>query len=211
MTFKSYKMNKILTILTLFLLINHVNAQNKTSDVFKKSYSFEAVYAYDKAAQSLEKIYNSNVDNYEINLRLGWLNYLNGDLKKSIQYYSKAHNLKPMSLEAIYGIILPLIVQQDYNSVINYAKKALSVVPKDTRAEYYMGLSYYYKKDYLKAENYLEKAINKHPFDLDINLMLGWTKFALGKKNEAKALFLVAQKNSPDNINVKAAIDLISK
>ncbi len=66
-------------------------------------------------------------------------------------------------------------------------------------------------KSYLKSEKYLEKAINKYPFDLDINLILGWTKLALGKKNEAKTLFLVAQRNSPNNKRVKTAIELINK
>jgi hypothetical protein len=41
--------------------------------------------------------------------------------------------------------------------------------------------------------------------------MLGWAKFALGKKNEAKALFQVAQRHSPNSAAVKTAIDLINK
>lgn len=67
-------------------------------------------------------------------------------------------------------------------------------MPNDSRAEYYLGLANYYQKDYLKSERYLEKAINQDPFDVDLNLMLGWTKSALGKKNEAKVLFQVAQR-----------------
>ena len=119
--------------------------------------------------------------------------------------------LKPLALEAIYGKILPLIGQEKYNSVIKLSEKALTIAPNDSKAEYFIGLANYHKKNYLKSEKYLEKAINKYPFDLDINLILGWTKFALGKKNEAKSLFQVAQRNSPNNERVKMAIELINK
>ena len=53
--------------------------------------------------------------------------------------------------------------------------------------------------------------LSKQYFDLHLNLMLGWTKFALGKKNEAKALFQIAERHSPNNIRVKTAIELINK
>ncbi len=205
-------MKKIIatTIILLTSILIHAQ-QVKLPEAFGESYTYENNLEYGKAANSLEKIYLSHISNYEINLRLGWLKYSDGDYKSSINYYTKAIELKPLSLEAIYGKALPLLSQQKYKSILKLADKALSIAPNDSRAEYFKGLAYYYKKDYVKSEKYLEKAINKYPFDLDINLMLGWTKFALGKKNEAKSLFLVAQRNSPDNPRVKTALDLINK
>ncbi len=201
----------ILTSIFLFIL-TIINAQkNELLSAFEESYKFEKNQEYSNAARDLESIYLKYISNYEINLRLGWLRNSSGDLKLSINYYSKAMELKPLAIEAIYGKILPLIGQGKYNKVIQLAKKALVIAPNDSKAEYYMGLGYYYEKNYLKSEKYLEKAINKYPFDLDINLMLGWTKLALGKKNEAKSLFLVAQRNSPDNRRVKRALEVINK
>jgi tetratricopeptide (TPR) repeat protein len=185
--------------------------ENKLLTAFTDSYAFETNLEYNKAANLLEKIYLNYISNYEINYRLGWLRYSAGDFKESENYYKKAMEIKPLSLEAIYGMILPLISQQKYNSVIKLSEKALSIAPNDSRGEYFLGLAYYYKKNYTKSEKFLEKAINKYPFDLDINLMLGWTKFALGKKNEAKSLFLTAQRNSPYNHRVKTALNLINK
>ncbi len=205
-------MKRLLIILPFFLIIGITNAQDqKLLSAFTDSYAFETNLEYDKAATLLEKVYLNYVSNYEINYRLGWLRYSAGDFKESENYYKKAMELKPLSLEAIYGLILPTIGQQKYNSVIRLSEKALSISPNDSRAEYFLGLAYYYKKDYVKSEKFLEKAINKYPFDLDINLMLGWTKFALGKKNEAKSLFLTAQRNSPYNVRVKNALNLINK
>jgi len=205
-------MKKAILTSTFLLILTIINAQkNELLSAFEESYKIEKNQEYSNAARDLEAIYLKYISNYEINLRLGWLRNLSGDLKLSINYYSKAMELKPLAIEAIYGKILPLIGQGKYNKVIQLAKKALVIAPNDSKAEYYMGLGYYYEKNYLKSEKYLEKAINKYPFDLDINLMLGWTKLALGKKNEAKSLFLVAQRNSPDSRRVKTAIELINK
>lgn len=214
MIFK-YKINLINRVLltgTLLFFTTIINAQkNELLTAFEQSYSNEKNQEYTKAANDLEIIYLNHMSNYEINLRLGWLKNSSGDLKDSENYYTRAMELKPLAIEAIYGKILPLIGQEEYSKVIQLSEKALSIAPNDSKAEYFIGLANYYKKDYLKSEKYLEKAINKYPFDLDINLMLGWTKFALGKKNEAKSLFLVAQRNSPYNERVKMAMDLINK
>ena len=205
-------MKKILLTGTLLFIITIINAQkNELLTAFEQSYINEKNLEFSKAANDLESIYLNHMSNYEINLRLGWLKNSSGDLKDSENYYSKAMQLKPLAIEAIYGKILPLIGQEKYSKVIQLSEKALSIAPNDSKAEYFIGLANYYKKNYLKSEKYLEKAINKYPFDLDINLMLGWTKLALGKKNEAKSLFLIAQRISPNNKRVKTAIDIINK
>lgn len=205
-------MKKIILTTAFLFVLTIINAQrNELLNAFEESYSNEKNLEYAKAAYDLESIYLKYMSNYEINLRLGWLKNSSGDLKESENYYTKAMELKPLAIEAIYGKILPLIGQEKYNSVIKLSEKALTIEPNDTKAEYFIGLANYHKKNYLKSEKYLEKAINKYPFDLDINLMLGWTKFALGKKNEAKSLFQVAQRKSPNNRRVKTAIDLINK
>ncbi|RLD84502.1 MAG: hypothetical protein DRJ07_04885 [Bacteroidetes bacterium] len=206
------EMKNLLISTVLLFIFTYANAQgNRLLTAFEESYAHETNLEYVKAATTLEKEYLNYISNYEINLRLGWLRYSAGDYKYSEEYYTKALELKPLSLEAIYGKVLPLLELQKYRSIIKLAEKALAIAPNDSRAEYFIGLASYYKKDYVKSEKYLEKAINKYPFDLDINLMLGWTKLALGKKNEAKALFLVAQRKSPANLRVKNALDVINK
>jgi len=205
-------MKRLLITTSILFILTQANAQQMSLNAaFEASYTLENNKDYSNAALTLEQIYLNHISNYELNLRLGWLRYSSGDVKESENYYSKALELKPLSLEALYGKILPLLEQKKYNQILKLTDKALSIAPNDSRAEYFIGLVNYYKKNYVKAEKYLEKAINKYPFDLDINLILGWTKFALGKKNEAKSLFQVAQRNSPNNIRVKTAMDIINK
>lgn len=201
-------------LLTGFILFQFTigSAQQKNLlSAFEASYAFQANLEYENAFDVLQKVYPDNLINYELNLRLGWLSYMLGEFNRSEAYYTKALEIKPLSLEALNGKILPLLAKQKYNDVIKLSEKSLSISPNNSKAEYYIGVANYYLKDYVKSEKYLEKAINKFPFNLDINLMLGWTKFAMGKKNEAKVLFMVAQRNSPHNPSVITAIDLINK
>lgn len=200
-------------IIIIFLLVSiHSNAQkNELLTAFESSYIYEQNKQASKAIEELKKVYENFESNYELNLRLGWLSYITENQSDSELYYMKAMQLKPLALDAIYGYIQPLLVEKKYDAVIRYSEKALTIAQNDSRAEYFIGLANYYKKKYIKAEKYLEKAINKYPFDLDINLILGWTKFALGKKNEAKVLFQVAQRHSPNNEAVKTAMELIRK
>lgn len=203
--------NSIIIVIFLLLSIT-VNAQkNELLAAFESSYINEQNRQPSKALENLKEVYESFETNYELNLRLGWLSYITENNNDSEKYYAKAMELKPLALDAIYGYILPLLVEKKYNDVIRFAEKALTISQNDSRAEYYIGLANYYKKKYIEAEKHLEKAINRYPFDLDINLILGWTKFALGKKNEAKVLFQVAQRHSPNSEVVKSAIELINK
>jgi tetratricopeptide (TPR) repeat protein len=203
--------NSIIIVIFLLLSIT-VNAQkNELLAAFESSYINEQNRQPSKALENLKEVYESFETNYELNLRLGWLSYITENNNDSEKYYAKAMQLKPLALDAIYGYILPLLVEKKYNDVIRFAEKALTISQNDSRAEYYIGLANYYKKKYIEAEKHLEKAINRYPFDLDINLILGWTKFALGKKNEAKVLFQVAQRHSPNSEVVKSAIELINK
>lgn len=205
-------MKSIIFIVGFTLVFASINAQNgELLNAFEKSYTHEFNQDYPKSILSLETVYTKYQTNFEINLRLGWLNYLSGNFKDADKYYAKSLELKPLALEAIYGGILPLLAQGKYNDVLGLTNKALIILPNDSRAEYYIGVVSYYQKDYSKSERFLERALNKYPFDIDINLMLGWTKFALGKKNEAKVLFLVAQRHSPQSIAVKTALEAINK
>ncbi|MFX8324078.1 hypothetical protein ABTL43_19990, partial [Acinetobacter baumannii] len=65
---------------------------------FRDSYTQENNKLYGEAIATLNKIYEEN--NYEINLRLGWLYYNNKNYTQSQNYYAKAVSLKPYAIEA---------------------------------------------------------------------------------------------------------------
>ena len=65
---------------------------------------------------AMKKVYDES--SYEMNLRLGWLNYNAGLFDESVIFYSRAQKLKPYSEEARFGLILPLAALGKWNDVI---------------------------------------------------------------------------------------------
>lgn len=182
------KMNKKLLLLILVISLSQMTiAQNAVIDAFKKSYTYEKDGEFKKAVEELKKVYDA--DSYEINLRLGWLNYQAGVFTESVAHYQKALNLMPYSEEAKFGLILPKAAIGKWDEVIELYKKILANSPNNTIANYRLGLIYYGKKEYDKAFKNFEKVVNLYPFDYDGLIMLAWTNLQLGKLREAKVLF----------------------
>ncbi|MDP3181084.1 MAG: tetratricopeptide repeat protein, partial [Bacteroidota bacterium] len=136
---------------------------------------------------ALKKVYDES--SYEMNLRLGWLNYNAGLFDESVIFYSRAQKLKPYSEEARFGLILPLVALGKWNDVIKTYDEILAVSPNNTVALYRLGLVYYGRKDYNKANTLFKKVVDLYPFGYDGLLMLGWTSYFLGNSNQAKVLF----------------------
>lgn len=154
---------------------------------FSKSYVLEKSNDFKGSADALKKVYDESM--YEINLRLGWLNYKAGALDESVNYYGRAQKLMPYSEEARFGLILPLATQGKWGEVIKIYDEILEVNPNNTVALYRLGLIYYNRKDYNKAHPLFKKVVDLYPFGYDGLLMLAWTSYFLGNTNQAKVLF----------------------
>lgn len=187
----------------------HTKAQDSSSlsTAFSTSYTYENKGEHSKAIESLKKVYDES--SYEINLRLGWLNYQLGLFTESIAYYNKAISLMPLSIEARLGFVLPASSQGNWEQVITRYNEILKLDPNHYTVNYRMGMIYYGRKDYQTAFRYFERIANLYPFDYDALLMLGWTNFQLGKLREAKVLFQKALLNRPDDTSAKEGLSLI--
>lgn len=173
---------------------------------FKESYSFEYNKAYAEAIASLTKVHDDN--SYELQLRLGWLNYMNKNYTQSLANYSKAASLKPYAVEAKLGLIKPLSALESWDKVLQAYEEVIKIDPQNYTANYWAGTIYYNRKKYDQASRFFEKIVNLYPFDYDANHMLAWTYFNLGKTNEAKAFFGKALLNRPDD---SSSLDGLSK
>lgn len=196
-------------LLPLLFLTLAMNAQEFTEieQAFKKSYALETEGEYTQAAEMLKKVYSE--DAYEINLRLGWLSYMSGLFTESIAYYQKAIALKPVSIEARFGIAYPASSMGNWEQVIKHYNKILEIDPQNTYANYRLGNIYYGREDFQSALKYFEMVVNLYPFDYDGVIMLAWTNFKLGKLREAKVLFQKALLISPEDESAKEGLGLI--
>lgn len=189
--------------LTLFSQTNYATLQA----AFAKSQEYEGRGNFTDAIASIKTIYQE--DSYEINLRLGWVTYLNGSFTESAAYYQKAINLKPYAIEPKFGYIYPASALGNWDPVISQYNEILAIDPQNTLANYRMGSIYYGRKDYAKAEKYLEKVINLYPFDYDSMLLYAWTNYKLGKLREAQVMFNKVLLNKPKDTSAAEGLSLI--
>ena len=178
------------TIAVVFLLsFQTAKSQefNTLLSAFEKSYTYEKQNEFNRAIEELKGVYSD--DSYEISLRLGWLNYLQGNFTESASHYRHAVELKPYSEEAKMGLVLPLSATGKWDEVVDLYNKILENNPKNTKVNYRLGLIYYNRKQYDKAFPYFKTVVDLYPFDYDGLLMLAWTHFSLGQTREAKVLF----------------------
>ncbi|MEZ4999982.1 MAG: tetratricopeptide repeat protein [Bacteroidales bacterium] len=182
------KITRNISALLILLVISAAGVNGQTfveiKDAFQKSYIQEATGNYIEAVNSLKGVYNEK--SYEINLRLGWLAYLQGSFTESKAYYSRAVALMPYSVEARFGLVYPSAAMGNWSEVIMQYEKILEITPNNSIAMHRLGLIYYGREEFEKALKYFEKVVNLYPFDYDGLSMLAWTNYRLNNMREAK-------------------------
>jgi tetratricopeptide (TPR) repeat protein len=194
-------------VITVTTFNVHAQSNKELAAAFSQSYDYEASQKYEAALTSLNTVYNAA--SYEINLRMGWLNYEAGKHKESIAFYQKAIVLMPASTEPRWAIINPLTKLESWNEIEKNYLSILKLDVKNSSANYNLGLIYYYRKDYLNAKTHFDTALNLYPFNYNYMLMSAWTNYFLGNKNEALTLFNKTLLYSPNDKSALEGLSLI--
>ena len=201
--------SKLSIVIFSILLAAVFNAKAQSFETMQKaftaSYTSEYKGNYTTAISDLQKGYNA--DNYECNLRMGWLYYKANQYEKALGYYQKAIDLKKYSVEARQGYILPANALKKYKEAYLKYEEILTIDPYNSTANYWVGVNYYNIKKYDIAAKYFELVVNMYPFDYDANHMLGWTNIYLGKKSDAKVLFQKALLYKPTDASAKSGLE----
>ncbi len=202
---------KVILIVLCFVFGSYSYGQDYEAiqKAFAQSYTDEYNGDYSKAIDGLKKVYDEN--SYEVNLRLGWLNYMAGFFTESVTFYQKAITLKPMSIEAKLGYVYPASAMGKWETVKKQYSDILAIDPQNVTANYRMGSIFYGNEDYTTALKYFEKVVNLFPFDHDGLLMYAWTNFKLGKTKEAELLFHKVLMNTPNDVSALEGLGLINK
>jgi len=179
------------TLFILFLIASADKLSAQTNAVLQKafhnSYDDEGNKNYPAAINDIMPYYSDN--SYEVNIRLGWLHYLNKNYVISQNYYQKAVGLRPGSIEAKFGYVKPLSFLQSWDKVLEQYQAIIKIDPQNTQANYWAGVIYYNRRQYDPAIKCFRIVANLYPFDYDGNHMLAWAMLMSGNKAEAKAIF----------------------
>jgi tetratricopeptide (TPR) repeat protein len=192
-------LKRLLVVSLLTLVALRLNAQTNAvlQKAFHNSYTDETNKNYVAAIADISPYYAES--NYEINVRLGWLNYLNKNYAASQTYYQKAIKLKPGAIEAKFGYVKPLSFLQSWDKVLELYADIIKIDPQNTQANYWTGVIYYNRKQYDAAIKCFKIVVDLYPFDYDGNHMLGWSNLMAGKKTVATSCFEKALIIKPDD------------
>lgn len=193
-------MKRFILICFLFVIaITNCKSQENLSIAFSRSYGCEYRYQYDSAVAILKPHFST--DNYEINLRLGWLSYLAGKYDISNNYYKKAISLMPAAVEPLLGLVYPLSAQEKWDEVIKTYESILKLDPGNSTVNFRLGLIYFNRKDHLTAKKYLDKVLNLYPFNYEAVHLSAWNHLNMANYREAKILFQKALLISPGDLS----------
>ena len=198
---------RVLLLLISVLTLNTSHTQEPLIKAFQKSYSEEYKGDYAASIKTLKDLYDEK--SYELNLRLGWLNYMAGLFTESQVYYQKAMNILPYSIEAKLGYVYPASALGSWDVVIKQYESVIKIDPQNSTANYRLGSIYYGREDFQRSFKYLEKIVNLYPFSYDGLILFAWCNYRLGKLKEARALFNKVLLISPADASATEGLGMI--
>ncbi len=167
---------------------------------FSTSYEAEYFKKYAEAIIAMDKIYAQ--DSYEVNLRLGWLHYQNGNYSKSDSYYKKAVELQPKSIEAKLGLANAISGLGNWDELMKLYEDILKLDPMNSSANYKLAYMLHSRRKMAQALDHIKIVLEHYPFDFDSNLLAGKIYISLGNITEAKTVLNRALTYNPKSFEV---------
>jgi len=194
-------MKKLIILLAVCLF---AFSNKEIKEIYYKSYNYEKMGDYKDAIKVLIPLYNKYSNSYTVNLRLGWLFYLNKNYSNSIKHYEKASLILPYSIEPKLGLM------RDYLAMQNF-KAALKIGNIILREDYYNYYGNYYEilalkgvKDYKSALKIANKMLSLYPTSVLFLNSLGEIYYLENKKDLAKNIFENVLILDPNNVVAKS-------
>ncbi len=102
---------KVITLIIFFFsfLFGPTLTQKQIQEAYYKSYNYEKLQDYENAIKVIMPVYKEYPNGYTLNLRLGWLYYLNKNYANAIFYYDNTIKIAPGAVEPKLGIFIAII------------------------------------------------------------------------------------------------------
>ncbi|MCP4135844.1 MAG: tetratricopeptide repeat protein [bacterium] len=197
----------------LFLLISSspASAREDVPLLYETSFALETQGKYAAALKNVLKIVRENPEEYTAVLRAGWLCYLNKNYSASVEYYEKAGDLFPDSIEPVLGIYYPLLASKKFDDAEDAMRKVIAIDAKNYTAGSRLAYLLFLQGRYGDAKKHYERMLALFPGNLEMKLGLGWTFVRMGNKKKAVELFSEVLRVSRSNANGKAGLAAAGK
>jgi len=156
---------------------------------YKRSFDYERVEDYQNAIRALAPVYEAYPNGYTVNLRMGWLFYLNGNHANAAAHYEVAIRAAPMALEPKLGRLLPLLAQGRWSDAETLAYQIVSVDHYNYYGNLRLAIALRMQGKVDAAYQIALKMVVAYPTDLLHLVELAQIHDARGDQEEARRLF----------------------
>ncbi|AKF24405.1 hypothetical protein YH65_02590 [Sulfurovum lithotrophicum] len=159
-------MEKVLLLLLTSSLLFSSGTFEKIKNAYFKSYSYEQIAKYKEAVKTLAPLSKKYPNNYLLNLRLGWLFYLQKKYENATKYYKKAALLNTQALEPKLGLIRIYLATYSFEDAQNVATELLKKDYYNYYANLYMAKALNAQQKYTIASEVSKKMLQLYPTDI---------------------------------------------
>jgi len=196
-------MKRIVFILYTFSFLFAGTEFDKIKIQYFKSYDYEQMEKYSEAIKVLSPLYKRYPKGYTLNLRFGWLFFLDKKYNNAIKYYQKASLINAYALDPKLGLIRIYLATSSYKKAQTTATSILKIDFYNYYANLYMIKTLIAERKYDIASKNLEKMLALYPTDVlfleELLRIYKYTKNKGFKKLQGDILIL-----DPNNIMARS-------
>ncbi len=168
-----------------------------------KSYRLETYGQYAQAAGVMESLIAQGEERAFALLRLGWLNYLQGNHHDAIRNYQRALEINPQSFTARLGITLPLMAQRRWLEVKAQAEWLIARSPWHPTAHKRLLAAEQGLRSWRSLAKHAQDLSAHYPDDADALIYLARARAWLGEPEKAREAYVRLLRRYPENIEAK--------
>ncbi|PKN78453.1 MAG: hypothetical protein CVU48_08320 [Candidatus Cloacimonetes bacterium HGW-Cloacimonetes-1] len=193
-------MKHVLMIMVMILTLTVLTAEQKFS--ITDSYNAETAKNYTRSLEIMNVLATADPTDEFFQLRIGWLNYLNGKYNDALKSYQNSNRLGA-NLDAQIGILNCQLALGKWNDSLEQANEILKMYPQSTTVLTKAAYAAYMKQEYKMAADYYARYIKISPWDMEIRGYLLSNLYLAKDVMEAKKHYQKLKKYSPESAMVK--------
>jgi len=155
----------ILLFFSISLLYSQSNFENIKVQYFK-SYDYEQMGKYTEAIKVLSPLYKQYPKGYTLNLRFGWLFFLNKKYPDAIKYYKQASLSNSYALDPRLGLIQIYLTTGDFEQAETVSYELLKIDFYNYYANLYVTRALIAQGKYEVATKIILKMLALYPTDI---------------------------------------------
>ena len=159
-------MKFFIQIVFIFSLAQASSEFESIKSQYFKSYDYEQMQKYSEAIKVLAPLYKKYPKGYTLNLRFGWLFFLDKKYNDSIEYYKKASLINPYALDPRIGLIRAYLEVTSFKKAEVVAYELLKIDYYNYYANLYVIKALISQKKYDIATEIINKMLALYPTDI---------------------------------------------